>query len=263
MLKSLQKRKKALNFISELCADAHKVLLIHYSCESLSDSNEGYSPRITSIVVRSLRGDQQKSFSIHLVAEWKKIKREEIENHYDLLELEMLNEFYQFAKDNTERYWLNWNMKNINYGFEAIEHRYKVLGGNEAIEIPYKIRVNIPAILSEIYGNSYEPDPKMSNLLKSNFKELNRELLTGAEEAEAFKNKQFVKLHASTLLKTNYFAKIVFLVYERKLKISGPDQVGYVHDLLSRPLLGFIGIIASIVSIVAGIIELIKFMNGK
>ena len=57
----------------------NKLLFVHYSCQSFTDDNEGYSPRITSIAVLFNDGHILKSFSIHFVAEVLHIKRDEIE----------------------------------------------------------------------------------------------------------------------------------------------------------------------------------------
>ena len=73
-----------------------QLVAIHYSCQNLNDFNEGYSPRITSIAVLHLGSGTMHSFSIHLIAEIKKINRDQIEEHYDDLEAEMLSNFYTF-----------------------------------------------------------------------------------------------------------------------------------------------------------------------
>lgn len=43
--------KEYKQIIKKLKTDEDKIYFIHYSCQSLSDNNEGYSPRITSIAV--------------------------------------------------------------------------------------------------------------------------------------------------------------------------------------------------------------------
>lgn len=75
---------------------------IHYSCESLNDSNECLSPRITSIVVLNFGKEQAESFSIHLSAESLGIKRDDIKNHYDEIEKDLLTKFNEFLASNIE-----------------------------------------------------------------------------------------------------------------------------------------------------------------
>ena len=126
-LQRLAKRKKALGNVRELLGQAEHVLVIHYSCESFAACVDGRTPRITSIAVRNLESAQTVSFSIHKVAEVRGIEDEETRSRYDELEGEMLNEFFDFVATQKNMRWVHWNMRDINYGFQAIEHRYKVL----------------------------------------------------------------------------------------------------------------------------------------
>lgn len=238
-------------FLRGLYRDQHKVLVIHYSCESLTDNNQGYSPRITSIAVQNLRGDFQKSFSIHLEAEINEIPRSEIERHFDVLELKMLENFYSFVKDNLQWYWINWNMSNVNYGFEAIEHRYKVLKGKNFVDIPIRNRVNIPLIFSELYGHEYVSHPKMYTLFQHNFPNDLGDLLNGDQEVMAFKNKEFLKLHKSTLIKTSRIAKVVQLAATGKLKMERKKWGIWLEALNQHPLIILLTILATILSLVA------------
>jgi hypothetical protein len=115
--------------LDKLFGDASNVWVIHYSCESFYDRPEGRSPRVTSIAVRRLDSGQTLSFSIHKVAEEQKIGFNEIEAQYDKLERKMLDEFYSHVGSHRGMKYLHWNMRDINYGFAAIDHRYKVFGG--------------------------------------------------------------------------------------------------------------------------------------
>ena len=116
--------KEKLNYLNNNQDLLH---IIHYSCENLNDNNEGYSPRITSIAVVHIASDTTHSFSIHLIAEQMGIERDKIIEKYNELEQVMLEDFNDFIKNHQNALWVHWNMNNINYGFEAIEHRYKVL----------------------------------------------------------------------------------------------------------------------------------------
>lgn len=127
----LRRRRDAKKQLTEINKNHNNVVVIHYSCESLYDRPDGTSPRITSIAVRNWVLGQTVSFSIHQIAERdKKLSIESINVHYDELEKKMLKEFYDYAEKHKNDTWLHWDMRNINYGFVALEHRYKVLGGN-------------------------------------------------------------------------------------------------------------------------------------
>src|SRR6476620_9408727 len=93
-IRRIQRHKTAKRVIEELVDKPEYVLIIHYSCESFYDIKEGRTPRITSIAVRYLKSAKTKSFSIHKIAEIEKVEFDEIENHYDELEKQMLSEYF-------------------------------------------------------------------------------------------------------------------------------------------------------------------------
>ena len=93
--------------LKELKGNLNSLRVIHYSCQTLSDANEGYSPRITSIAVLHVERSIMHSFSIHLVAEEEKVDRNSIETEYDRLEGEMLLRFYRFVGENPDTRWLH------------------------------------------------------------------------------------------------------------------------------------------------------------
>lgn len=125
----IQMRKRAKRQLSDLFNRADQVIIIHYSCESFYDRPDGSSPRITSIAVRNLASGQTTSFSIHQMAERKRYPKDIIEKKYNELEKVMLDEFYKYVYSHSTHIWLHWNMRDMYYGFHAIAHRYKVLGG--------------------------------------------------------------------------------------------------------------------------------------
>src|ERR1700736_5002634 len=84
----------ALATLDRMFAETANVWVIHYSCESFYDRTDGRSPRITSIAVRKLDCAQTISFSIHQIAERRRLPFDQIEQHYDDLEREMLADFF-------------------------------------------------------------------------------------------------------------------------------------------------------------------------
>jgi hypothetical protein len=50
--------------------------------------------------------------------------------------------------------YLHWNMRDINYGFAAIEHRHRVLGGSPVIVDDDK-KIDLARLLIDIYGVGY------------------------------------------------------------------------------------------------------------
>ena len=122
-----QKWKRAKNQLQDIFRSPDHTVVVHYSCESFYDRTVSTSPRVTSIAIRNLDSAQTKSFSIHLVAE-QQGKLTSIEEHYDALELKMLQDFFDAARERQHCWWLHWNMRDANHGFEALENRLKALG---------------------------------------------------------------------------------------------------------------------------------------
>jgi len=225
-----------------------QLLFVHYSCQSLGDGNEGLSPRITSIAVLHFESASMHSFSIHLVAEAKGVGRDEIPSRYNELEGEMLQQFYTFVLGHQECPWLHWNMSNINYGFEAIAHRYRVLNHGDAPTIQDSKRFNLSVLVSSVYGQHYVDDPKMLKLMECNGGR-HRDFMTGAEEAAAFENKQYVGLHKSTMCKVYFFKSTYSLLQARKLKTAHTNFWNRANEFMEKPfakLLGFITVLFSL-----------------
>lgn len=195
--KRLETRNDARNALDQLFKQPSTVNVIHYSCESFYDRPEGTSPRVTSIAVRNLGSGQTTSFSIHQVAEKQGYSQSEIADHYDQLEYMMLESFYAYVRIHVNDKWIHWNMRDINYGFPALEHRFTVLKGNPA-HIPDPQLIDLASKLVDIYGRSYAPHPRLENIMEIN-SITHLHFLPGREEAKAFENKEYVKLHQSTL----------------------------------------------------------------
>lgn len=208
--------KRAKQQLEEAFQRPEHSVVIHYSCESFYDrENNPRSPRITSIAVRNLDTGQTKSFSIHLIAERRGLL-DSIEQHYDQLEREMLDNFCEEVRVRQHCKWIHWNMRDANYGFEALENRVRALGGTP-VSVPEANRYDLSRLLVSIYGTGYIAHPRLSNLMKHNHITA-RDFLTGAEEAAAFEEKQFVKLHQSTLRKVDVLANLAGRAHAGDLK---------------------------------------------
>ncbi|MDQ3706339.1 MAG: hypothetical protein M3437_14215 [Chloroflexota bacterium] len=139
---------------------------------------------------------------------------------YDRLEREMLYEFFKYAGEHKGDYWLHWNMVNVQFGFQALAHRYQVLGGAEVdTDIPEDKRFNLPHALKLIYGEKYAPHRRLENLVTMNGLHA-PEFLNGEAEARAFEDKKYVELHYSTLRKVEIIAEIAERAHSGKLKTN-------------------------------------------
>lgn len=213
-----EKRKNAERCFEKIYNEKQHSLIIHYSCESFYDIKDGKTPRITSIAIRFLENAQTTSFSIHKEAELKKISISDICENYDSLEKKMLDGYFKFVKDYKNYNWIHWNMRDINYGFEAIEYRYKVLGGNPTF-IDNNKKFDIARLLVDKYGLNYIGHPRLEKLIEKNGI-TKRDYLTGKDEALCFDNKEFVKLHQSTLRKVDIINSVFEKAIEGTLKTN-------------------------------------------
>ncbi|MGS4346274.1 hypothetical protein ACKUSY_11905 [Myroides odoratus] len=216
--KRLQERKEGLTVFDSLVKEKKTSVIIHYSCESFFVTH-GRTPRITSICLRFLSTEQTKSYSIHLQAQFEGLDFNNLTNtQFDCLEKKMLDEFFRKVEYIKDYNWVHWNMRDSNYGFEAINNRYKILGG-VPIEIHEDKRSDLPRILSLIYSENYAEHGEKGKLLTlaENNDITSTNALPGAEEADAFKSKEFLKLHASTLRKVDVMSAIITKVNNNKL----------------------------------------------
>lgn len=212
------RQKLAREKLDKAFADGESTWVIHYSCESFYERPAGRSPRITSIALRKLDSAQTVSFSIHQTAERNGIPLGQIQNHYDDLENEMLTNFFQHLGSHRGMKYLHWNMRDANYGFQAIEHRFRVLGG-EPFVVDDSQKIDLSRLFIDIYGVGYIGHPRLESLLKKNHIEP-RDFLDGAQEAQAFENRDFGALHQSTLRKVDVLANLASRAHDRALKTS-------------------------------------------
>lgn len=253
-----KRQKAALKTLDDLFSNPNHVFVIHYSCESFYDREEGRSPRITSIALRNLESAQTRSFSIHQTAEVNGIPLHEIDKYYDRLEKEMLGSFFSHIASYQGRRFLHWNMRDSNYGFQAIEHRYRTLCGKdvELYVVNDADKVDLSRMLQDIYGLDYIGHPRLEQLLLKN-KIVPRDFLNGKEEADAFDNQEFASLHRSTLRKVDVLGNIALLTHDRRLKTNttwwgmrGRRFAACLHWLGEHPIMVLLGVLLTIVGIV-------------
>lgn len=101
----------------------------------------------------------------------------DIDAEYDSLEKEMLEEFFQFMLEHRTYDWVHWNMRDINYGFPALEHRFKVLKG-EPVELDESRKFDFSRALVSIFGNKYMGHPHLIKIIEENHI-TDRDLLDG------------------------------------------------------------------------------------
>jgi hypothetical protein len=247
----------AHNFFREIKKHPDRFYIIHYSSQSLYDEGlDGLSPRITSIVVMHFSSRQTASFAIHAEAELLGIPKEQVEARLDDIERALLQRFYDFVsdKDSKDKYWIHWNMRNLTYGFEHLAHRYHRLSGNEPPNIPVPMRLNLNDILKERYGPDYAGHPRLKSLMLMNG-DLDTRFLEGAEEADAFKKMEFIRMNSSTISKVEFFRYVITQAQRGKLHTGGMRLVNHLDRLLESRWARVLALIGSVIGITAVIIR--------
>lgn len=89
--------------------------------------------------------------------------------------------------------------------------------GTKPIDIKDENKFDLARLLIDKYGKGYSGHPRLSSILEMN-KISNRNWMNRDDEAKAFDNKEFVKLHQSTLAKVDVIENILKLSAEENLK---------------------------------------------
>jgi hypothetical protein len=114
-----------------------------------------------------------------------------------------------------------------------------------------------------LYGVSYIGHPRLQKLLELNGIEA-RDFLNGAQEADAFQNKDYVNLHRSTLRKVDILCNLAQRAYDEKLRVNSSwwEQRGVSLETLisainEHPIYTGLSIVATVGG-VFGILQLIR-----
>lgn len=256
---------EASKFFKSAKKHPERFYIVHYSSQSLYDDGvdrDGLSPRITSIVVMHLSTRQTVTFAMYAIAEEMRISKDDVEVRYDDIERAILERFYTFVRDRREKIWVHWQMKNIIFGFEHLEHRYRILTGKEPPHIPVEVRVNLNDVLTERYGDGFAPNPRMLNLMLQNGQRDHR-FLEGRDEAEAFKSKDFLRMHSSTISKVEFFRYAIMLAQQGKLKTAERTLRIRIDRLLESQLARLAAFITTAVTIIGLLIAVATWLIQK
>ena len=206
---SPRRQRDALKALDDLFTNAESRLSSITPVRAFTTAKEGVHRVLLQSPLRKLFSAQTTSFSIHQTAESNGVPLDDIEGHYDNLERDMLDRFFSHLSGFQGMKYLHWNMRDANYGFQAIEHRFRVLCGNDTslYVVDDKYKVDLARLLHDIYGSHYIEHPRMEKLVRKNGIAL-LDFLPGYGEAKAFEDRHFAALHLSTLRKVDVIANI-------------------------------------------------------
>jgi hypothetical protein len=155
-------------------------------------------------------------------------------------------------------------MRNLTFGFEHLEHRYRVLCKSEPPSVPIEVRLNLNDILGERYGSGYASHPKMKNLMLLNG-ELEMRFLEGSQEAEAFLKKEFIRMHSSTICKVEFFRFVISLAIKGKLRTAGRGLSVRIDRLLesrSSRVATFVAALIGLLGLPVTVYQVFLWMRG-
>ena len=235
--------------LKKMSSNRDHVYVLHYSSEGFVNPDTGGSPRITSIAVRNFASGQTTSFSIHMFAELDNVAPQDITSRYNDLEKKMLEEFYQYVKEHSDAHWVHWNMRDVNFGFAALEHRLSVLGG-EPVKIDDQKKLDLSRDLVALYGRGYIKHPRFESLMVAN-NMTKMDFLSGREEAKAFVEGQYIALHQSTLRKVDTLCSFMDGAMEGTLKTGATwFERNDLHDFFDVVKGHWIVIVLSLIAVV-------------
>jgi len=256
------KKDNSVQLLRSLMENPGEALVIHYSRQNLNDNEQGMAtPRIIAIMVKSMDGIVTNCFAIHHEAEKVRVIRESIADYYDLLESRLLISFNNFVKRNPGRKWIHWDMNDVHFSFEAIQHRYEVLvdeSGEGFVQVPNKDRVNLNQLLKVIYSSNYEIEPQLDNLMRTNSGgNLKNYFLTLPEEAQAFKQLAFPAILESLRIKVNFLLEVVERAANETLKVGKRNRINRLKAFITHPLTATVSLFLTLASLVLKVLGLL------
>jgi len=244
-------------YLKKLNSDPSRVLIIYYS--NFENNYEPFSSAISSIVIRSLDKSIYQCFSIHLEADLSKLDIETIEDEYIDLEYMVLLKFSKFLKNHKEYTWIHWNMNNIEYGFEALKHRFDKLsqGSNEQFEeVVGKNKFDLNNFFEIYFGENYSTGPdKLKSLMEFNNIDDQGSYLTQRDEGAEFLKKNYRTVIKSVDFKVTFISQLPTLFENKILKIPKKNKYRKFINFISHPITSFVGLI---IGLIIGLLSSIK-----
>lgn len=256
------KKDNAVQQLRSLMGNPGEAMVIHYSRQNLNDNEGGKAtPRIIAIMIKSLDGITTNCFAIHHEAETARIEWENIEDYYDLLEGRLLAGFNNFVKANQGKKWIHWDMNDVHFSFEAIEHRYRVLVDETGVgfaRVPTNSRANLNKLIKDIYSSNYENEPQLDNLMRTNNKgHLSVGFLTLPEEAQAFKQLDFPSILESLRAKVNFLLEVIDKSANDTLKVGKRNRINKLKAFITHPITATLSLFLTLLSLILKIIGII------
>ena len=181
----------------------HRVLCVHYACENFMDVTDR-PVAVSAIGVTEIldpSGDKDsRVFSIASAA----ANDDVVER-----EKELLQRFFDYAKEHPDARWVHWNMNNATYGFSALIARYRFLFNEDPPSVFSSDRIyDLDSIVAARFGDQFAKHPKLRSLCS-----LNRYFMPffkdGKDEAKAYSEGDYGLSERSTAEKSHLISSIL------------------------------------------------------
>jgi len=190
-----------LNYRDLLKENEHRILIIHYSCSDITQ----VPVKISCIGVRDEFHDQTQLFSLRNFSEEK-----------------LLENFWQMITENSEKYFVGWNIKNPEFGFSVLKERYEEISGKKAPSIKRDHVIDLDEAIKRYY------DLKRQKLSLKELAEINRyqtlNFRNGKEEIRMFEDRDFKGLELSVGRKVKIVGDILNDFVREKLKLNSVGE---------------------------------------
>lgn len=244
-----QRQREERERLAKLFASPATTYVVHYACQSFSAPDHMGSPRVAAIAVRNLASGTTVSFSVHQELE---LARHQI--GLDHCERQMLERYFGFLEAHRGMTFLHWKMRDVKFGFAALEHRYEVLGGK-----PYSLsdhqKVDLSLVLTNLYGTGYLPAPYFESIARRNGLAMG-DFIPGAQEPEAFRLGHHKAVLQSVLCKVDIIAQTALLAHDGTLKTDAnwyTLNAGRVREAVelfdSNPVSAWAGLLGAAISV--------------
>lgn len=194
--------KQSARDLIDAVGAGQKVICIHYSCENFYDVTDR-PVGVSAIGICELMASGERDSQVFSIAS--AAANDDVVER----EKELLQRFFDFAKNQPDARWVHWNMNNATYGFAALISRHRFLF---AVDPPSVFRpdrlYDLDSIIAARYGDQFSNHPKFRNLCS-----LNRYFMSffkdGKEEARAYSDGDYGLVERSAGEKAHLLASLL------------------------------------------------------
>lgn len=249
-----QRQREERDRLGKLLANPSAVYVIHYACQSFSAPDYLGSPRVAAIAVRNLASGATVSFSVYQELEVSKHQA-----NLDQCERQMLERYFSFLEAHRGMTFLHWKMRDVKFGFAAIEHRFEVVGGKPFVLSDHQ-KLDLSIMLTNIYGTGYLPAPHFESIAARNNLSL-ADYIPGPQEPEWFRQGRYKAVLQSTLCKVALIASTAQLASDGTLRTNAGwwtlngGRVREAVELFDRnPVRAWVGLLGAALSVGFGVV---------